>query len=397
MKHLIISAAFILTTAISFGQGLVKIGDKAPKYYFTKILNSPNTELDISDLKGKPTILAFWGTWCSPCIPEMINLGKLQKKFGNQIQIIGVSNDNVQKLKAFLVKRPSKIWFASDPSNNLWNIFDVQTAGHTVLIDKNNNVVGVTETEKIDSKEINNLLNSKLSLSEDRGTKRFTGNEAPVKLDSNTLYSFVLQPELKGITPMMRRNRIGTFAKRRITIINLVPEVILREAYNISLPGEVIYQTREDSIKSNKDSYCVDFIVSDSEKSSLKTLFQNELNKHLPVKAEIQKKIIPCYVLPPMEGKQILIPQSTKSANEFSFNGLEFSGEGILMKSFVDYLENELEYPVYDGTGLTKFYDINFKRNNIEPIKSTKESLEKIGLELVKDQKEMDVLIITSR
>jgi len=66
MKHIISSTVFILTTTISFGQGLVKIDDKAPKYYFSKIVNSPNTELDISDLKGKPTILAFWGTLCAP-------------------------------------------------------------------------------------------------------------------------------------------------------------------------------------------------------------------------------------------------------------------------------------------------------------------------------------------
>ena len=398
MKHIISLTAFILTTAFSFGQGLIKIGDKAPKYYFNKIVNSPNTELDISDLKGKPTILVFWGTWCAPCIPEMINLGKLQKKFGDKVQIIGVSNDNEQKLKIFLAKRPSKIWFASDPSNNLWNIFDLQTAGHTVVIDKNNNVVAVTETEKIDSAVINNLVNSnQLNLSEDRGTKRLAENQDPVKLDSTTLYSFVLQQELKGITPMMKQPRIGTFGKRRITIINLAPEVILREAFDISLSQKIIYPKKDDSLKSNQNSFCLDFIVSDNDKPNLKTLFQNELNKHLPVKGEIQKKIISCYILQPIEGKQILIKQSTKSGNEFSFDGLKFGGEGVLIKSFISYLENELNYPIYDVTGLTKYYDIDFARNNIEPLKSTKESLAKIGLELVKDQKEMEVLVITTR
>jgi hypothetical protein len=144
----------------------------------------------------------------------MINLWKLQKKFGSKVQITGVSNDNEQKLKSFLVSIPSKIWFASDPSNNLWNIFDLQTAGHVVLIDKDNNVVGVTETAKIDSALINNLITSnQLNLSADRGTKRLTENQDPIKLDSATLYSFVLQPELKGITPMMKQSQIGAFAK----------------------------------------------------------------------------------------------------------------------------------------------------------------------------------------
>jgi peroxiredoxin len=202
MKYIIILTACFLSTGILVGQSLVKIGGKAPKFYFDKVVNSPENNLDISDLKGKPTILAFWGTWCAPCIPEMINLAKLQKKYGDKIQVIGVSNDSEQKLKNFLSKRPSKIWFASDPSNNLWNIFDIQTAGHAVLIDKNNKVAAITETEKIDSTVINNLISSNLTnLSENRGTKRLADNQEPVKLDSNTLYSFVLQPELKEITP----------------------------------------------------------------------------------------------------------------------------------------------------------------------------------------------------
>lgn len=396
MKNSIISTIIIFTNLISFGQGLIKIGDKAPKYYFNKIVNSPNTELDISKLKAKPTILAFWGTWCSPCIPEMIELGKLQKKFGDKVQVVGISNDNEQKLKAFILKRPSKIWFASDPSNNLWNIFGIQTAGHTVLIDKNNNVVGITETEKIDSALINDLITSnKLNLSEDRGTMRLEENQDPVKLDSTTLYSFVLQPELKGITSVMKQPRIGVFAQRRITIVNLKPKIILREAFGISISKRIFYSTSEDSLKSNQASYCIDFIVSEKDKPSLKTLFQNELNKHLPVRGEILKRNIPCYVLQPLAGKQVLVKESLQSGNEFSFDGLEFTGVGIPIKTFVNYLENELNYPVFDETGLKEYYVINFSKNNVEPLQSTKESLAKLGLELIKSRRDMEVLTIS--
>ncbi|MBO9203994.1 MULTISPECIES: redoxin family protein [Niastella] len=398
MKLTIISTAFIFSAAFSFGQGLVKIGDKTPKYYFDKLVNAPGTTIDISDLKGKPTILAFWGTWCAPCIPEMINLGKLQKIFGDKVQIIGVSNDNEQKLKTFLQKRPSKIWFASDPSNNLWNIFDLQTAGHAVLIDKNNYVVSITEMVKIDSAVINNLIiANQLNLSENRGTKLLSEDQNPVNLDSTTIYSFVLQPALKGITPMMKKPRIGTFGNRRITIINLVPAIILKDAYEISTTRKIIYPTKEDSLESNQNSYCIDFIVAENDKANLKALFQKELNDHLPVKGEVQKRTIPCYVLKLIEGKQISIKESTKSYNRFSSSGLEFSGEGIPIKTFISYIENELRYPIYDATGLTKYYDIEFFKNNVDRLQSTKDSLAKLGLELVKDQKEIDVLVITIR
>lgn len=196
---------------------------------------------------------------------------------------------------------------------------------------------------------------------------------------------------------MMKQPRFGAFAKRRITIINLVPAVILREAYDISLSKEIIYPSKDDSIKSNQTPYCVDLIVPDSNKADLKFFFQHELNTHLPVKAELQKKIMPCYVLRPIKDKQILVKESAHSQNLFSFSSLAFEGEGIMFKSFVSYLENELNYPVYDDTGLRRYYDISFKKNAIEPLKSTEESLSKIGLELIKDQKEMKVLVITAR
>jgi peroxiredoxin len=396
MKYIIILTTCFLSATISFGQSLVKIGDKAPKFYFNKVVNSPENNLDISDLKGKPAILAFWGTWCAPCIPEMINLAKLQKKYGDKIQIIGVSDDSEQKLKNFLSKRPSKIWFASDPSNNLWNIFDIQTAGHAVLIDKNNKVAAITETEKIDSTVINNLISSNLTnLSENRGTKRLAENQEPVKLDSNTLYSFVLQPQLKGITPMMKRPRIGPFAGRRITIINLVPTVILSEAFAISSDKRIVYASKEDSILSNQTPVCIDFIVSESDKSNLNLLFKNEVNRRLPVKGSIEQKIIPCLVLRPIKGQQVSVEKSSSNENKFSFNGLEFEGEGIPMTTFVNYLENELYYPVYDETGLTGFYNIKFSKNNVEPLKSIRENLAKFGLELVKDQKVMKALVIS--
>jgi hypothetical protein len=65
------------------------------------------------------------------------------------------------------------------------------------------------------------------------------------------------------------------------------------------------------------------------------------------------------------------------------------------MTTFVNYLENELYYPVYDETGLTDYYNIKFSKNNVEPLKSIRENLEKFGLELVKGEKELNVLLIS--
>ena len=43
--------------------------------------------------RGKVTIVNFWATWCAPCRAEIPDLVALQEKYRDQLQIIGISQD----------------------------------------------------------------------------------------------------------------------------------------------------------------------------------------------------------------------------------------------------------------------------------------------------------------
>jgi thiol-disulfide isomerase/thioredoxin len=43
--------------------------------------------------RGKVTIVNFWATWCAPCRAEIPDLVALQDKYGDNLQIIGISQD----------------------------------------------------------------------------------------------------------------------------------------------------------------------------------------------------------------------------------------------------------------------------------------------------------------
>ena len=45
------------------------------------------------DLYGKVTLVNFWATWCGPCRAEIPDLIKLQARYPDHLQIIGVSAD----------------------------------------------------------------------------------------------------------------------------------------------------------------------------------------------------------------------------------------------------------------------------------------------------------------
>ncbi len=51
--------------------------------------------ISTADLKGKVTIINFWATWCGPCRMEIPDLIALQNKYRSQLQVVGISEDEI--------------------------------------------------------------------------------------------------------------------------------------------------------------------------------------------------------------------------------------------------------------------------------------------------------------
>jgi thiol-disulfide isomerase/thioredoxin len=50
-------------------------------------------DISLAALRGKVVLLNFWATWCGPCRAEIPDLVKLQEKYRDGLQIIGISQD----------------------------------------------------------------------------------------------------------------------------------------------------------------------------------------------------------------------------------------------------------------------------------------------------------------
>ncbi len=47
------------------------------------------------DWQGKVTLVNFWATWCGPCRQEIPDLIRLQERYPDHLQVIGISTDEV--------------------------------------------------------------------------------------------------------------------------------------------------------------------------------------------------------------------------------------------------------------------------------------------------------------
>ena len=108
--------------------------DEAPKLVVEKWLT------DEPDTKGKYVLVEFWATWCPPCRRSIAVLNGLHKKFGDELVVIGISDETeaaVRDLKDHKIEYFSAI----DTEARMKGEVGVFGIPHVIVIEPNGFVV----------------------------------------------------------------------------------------------------------------------------------------------------------------------------------------------------------------------------------------------------------------
>jgi thiol-disulfide isomerase/thioredoxin len=113
----------------------------------------------LSEYRGKPLIINVWASYCPPCLAEMGSLERLWQRYGDQLNVIGISIDDYpDRAKAFLAKAKTTFPHYIDHKLNLENMLGANSIPLTLLIDAQGRVLqkirGAREWDSPDSVKV---------------------------------------------------------------------------------------------------------------------------------------------------------------------------------------------------------------------------------------------------
>jgi thiol-disulfide isomerase/thioredoxin len=99
--------------AAALGAGLAlrtgkPLSPEAQKFWAAKFQHLDGSELAVAPLRGKPLLLNFWASWCTPCVKELPDIERFAQEMPSW-QVLALALDQVENVQAFLARLPLKL------------------------------------------------------------------------------------------------------------------------------------------------------------------------------------------------------------------------------------------------------------------------------------------------
>lgn len=158
--HRVITTAILLISSVTgFAQSKLSLGETAPDLAAQKILNHSAAQSGLRGLQSKLTIVDFFGTWCVPCLRALPKLTKLKAQYGNDLNVVLVSNESEAQLQKFIRSRQGFAFPVVADEGSTWNaVFQPPSLPYTVILGRKGNILAVTEAEDITPEAVQQWL-----------------------------------------------------------------------------------------------------------------------------------------------------------------------------------------------------------------------------------------------
>ena len=113
--------------------------------------------------KGKPWVINYWAQWCEPCRAEAPYLSAAWKKYGDQVNFLGVNQDPEQQMGIGFAHEANWPWpHVVDPKGRSKQGITADVLPVTLLVDKDGRIAykkvgGIASAEQLDELMVKHL------------------------------------------------------------------------------------------------------------------------------------------------------------------------------------------------------------------------------------------------
>ena len=136
------------------------VGFEMPNVTVTRLDSSA---IDLTALRGKPVVINWWQTACSPCIAEMPELNELVEKYADRdVEFLAIADNEIAELIPFLKKHPF-IYDIAVANDEVVHTFGTAYPRHVIVNGKGKVVLDITGLSSNTVDQIDTVIGSLLS------------------------------------------------------------------------------------------------------------------------------------------------------------------------------------------------------------------------------------------
>ncbi|MEZ2338387.1 TlpA family protein disulfide reductase [Mucilaginibacter sp. RCC_168] len=394
----------------------LKIGDHVPDITINNFINYPNKSAKISDFKGKLLILDFWATNCGSCIRAMPKMDSLAKKFNRNIQIIAVSYEKQAIVTAFLKRNPvgrsMQLPIVTDDIK-LRSLFPHRILSHEVWIDENGMVVGITEPEYVNERNVQAMLAHKMPDMPVKTDMMAYDYQQPLLVNSSKamIYS-AIDSYKQGVAPKFGAVTDSLNNRLRFYIINFpilqmymlaldhllyfpktFMQIQIRDTARLQMPSGIYRNPWK-----QKNNFCYETVQSSSTSTArLKEIIRSDLNRFFNLDGRMEKRKAKCLVLQRFkEENHLLATTSSIPLNTLhSKDSVKVISGGSISNIIWELNEIKNGMPAIDETGIKENVEMHLPIQSFANIPQVNQALYKYGLVLKEEMRELEFFVLS--
>lgn len=404
-------------------QKKLKIGDPLPSSIWAtslEVVNHPKKTIDLATDKNKLILLDFWNTWCSACLKGFPKMEELQKKFGEKVKILAVSNQDRTTLEKFFATKNGQRYkgVVSVTGDKMFHgLFPHKGVPYIIWI-KDGKLLNTTDGAQVSEKTIGEVLGGESSSLQ---TVVQIGRERPLMLSedfdrekglSMMNYSLFAKGRIRGMGFGSGFHREGkTIYGRQFTNLSLLEifstladEIFQKQKESFSEKRRIIevknplpldYIKNAEGRVEDHNLYSYEYIVPLSKVDSLYSLMLKNLSQFSDYSGKIEKRKVKCLILKRTSTVDKLKTKGSEMTFLFSLPKTDVQNTSLY--TLINSLNAvpSVSLPIVDETGYTG--NIDLKMGAILDAASIRKELSKYDLDLVEAERELNMLVIKDK